>query len=72
MFIYNPPAIYYSCPVIQSEYNSLPADVRLLYTQLLSDGKPSCLYVHNLVMLSINNIQREELSRIGYTEPKVR
>ena len=72
MFIDNPPAIYYSCPVIQSEYNSLPADVRLLYTQLLSDGKPSCLYVHNLVMQTMNNIQREELSRIGYTEPKVR
>ena len=72
MFTDNPPAVYYSCPQLQSAYNSLPQNIESQYTQLLASDKPSCLYVYNLVLVALPAVQREALVRLGFSEPKVR
>lgn len=72
MFRDSPPDIYYSCPALQTTYNSLPEFVRPKYTQLLSRGDPSCLYVRSEYLAAIRQGQREALIGLGYTEPKAR
>ena len=72
MFRDGPPDIYYSCPALQTAYNSLPEFVSPKYTQLLSRGAPSCLYVRSEYLVTISRGQREALIGLGYTEPKVR
>ena len=67
-----PPDIYYSCPQLQSAYNSLPSDIELNYTQLLTQGAPSCLYVRNALIADLSSAKREALSNLGFTTPKVR
>lgn len=69
MFTDTPPDVYYSCPILESSQNRLPESVRPTYTQLLSMGKPGCLYIQTSMMRGISDIQRQELGRLGITLP---
>lgn len=71
MFYDNPPDIYYSCPSLQSAYNSLPADIQTNYTQFLSQNEPSCLYARNSLVNDLSDAKRAALLQLGFTEPKV-
>jgi hypothetical protein len=72
MFQTSPPVVYYSCPSLQTVYNSLPKASSSLYTQLDSQGTPSCLYVRNVLLDALSKSQIEELARNEFSIPKAR
>ncbi len=69
MFSQTPPDVYYSCPALQTSYNRLPEDVRATYVQLLSLGKPGCLYVRRTRMQNISADTWQQLGRLGIVRP---
>jgi hypothetical protein len=69
MFSTNPPIVYYSCPALATTYNALPSYVSINYVQLLADGKPSCLYIHNNKVHNMQEQQWQTLARLGFSLP---
>lgn len=67
MFREKPPDVYYSCPELQTPYNSLPAFVTPMYTQLYSLGSPSCLYVKNTIIFGLTEDQKNRLKALDVT-----
>lgn len=67
----NPPDFYYRfCSSIEIPDKSLSDNTKLLYQQLLENGKPSCLYIKKTVIPTITSSQWEQTKKYLYTLPK--
>ncbi len=69
MFAHTPPDIYYSCPQLQSPYNSLPDTILHDYVQLHSLGSPSCLYVKVSIAQTLTQDTWRRLGQYGFFRP---
>ena len=55
---YNPTDFYYgSCPKDTNSFRQMPDDIKKLYAQLYSSGKPTCLYIKKTKIPQINDKQ---------------
>ncbi len=69
MFLQAPPDAYYNCPVAQTLNNSPPQVVTQDYVQLLSTGKPGCLYIKKAIVRELAPDQWRQLQELGFALP---
>jgi len=69
MFSESPPDLYYSCPALAGPLNSLPEKRKREYVQLISGGKPGCLYLKKSLVTGLSDAQKSWLTGHDFSVP---
>jgi len=70
MFMTNPPDFYYGrCSDAPSQSMKLPDELMSEYTNVLFNGRPTCLFVHNKKVSQVSAKQRDDLKALELTIP---